>query len=278
MIAFINIYDYFDYRKFLSDYYQKRKAVQLHFSYRAFCQTAGISSSSVYRAISSGARNMTHELLPKFLRGLKLESNESRYFELMVDYTHAKTGQHKQELFERMTQHMPPAIRQLRSHQVDYYRKWYHVAVRESLALIDVADDFQELARFLSPRISISEAKAAIDLISRLGLATRNGGGFWKTTEGAVTTGLEMDAWVIHSFQREMMHRAMESLEAVPRVERHVSTATVSISRSGAERIMSKLKELKDMALSIALSDAQVERVYQLNLQFFPLSRDKAKI
>ncbi len=39
-----NIFQYIDYRKFLSDYYNEKKRADRRFSYRAFAMSAGLKS------------------------------------------------------------------------------------------------------------------------------------------------------------------------------------------------------------------------------------------
>ena len=39
----MNVYAYYNYRKYLQDYYEYRKSVQRYFSYRSFAKKAGYS-------------------------------------------------------------------------------------------------------------------------------------------------------------------------------------------------------------------------------------------
>ena len=55
----IDIFDYSDYRKFLSDYQQMKNAMNSAFSFRYYAKKAGNNSSSFYPQIIKGKRNLT---------------------------------------------------------------------------------------------------------------------------------------------------------------------------------------------------------------------------
>ena len=40
----MNVYAYYNYRKYLQDYYEYRKSVQRYFSYRSFAKKAGTTA------------------------------------------------------------------------------------------------------------------------------------------------------------------------------------------------------------------------------------------
>ena len=48
---YINLYDYFNYRDFLADYYVAAKDRDKNFSYRYFAMKAGYNSSGLYSSI-----------------------------------------------------------------------------------------------------------------------------------------------------------------------------------------------------------------------------------
>jgi uncharacterized protein (TIGR02147 family) len=55
-------------------------------------------------------------------------------------------------------------------------------------------------------------------------------------------------------------------------MHRDISTLTLSISESSLQRMKEKIRECRRELLEIAKADEHADRVYQLNLQLFPLS------
>ena len=64
----MNVYAYYNYRKYLQDYYDYRKSVQRYFSYRSFAKKAGYSSSGFYLDLVRGASRLRPRCCPSLSR------------------------------------------------------------------------------------------------------------------------------------------------------------------------------------------------------------------
>ena len=268
----MNIFDYFNYRKYLSDFYKHQKVVSAKFSYRYFAQRAGFKSSGLYLDLVNERKNITPALLPKFLKGLNLKEKEAKYFALMVDFTHASTAKAKQEIFEKMLALLPKSIKKLSRDQKEYFSKWYYVATRESLNILNIDENYADLARFLSPRITVPQAKQAIRLLHRLGLIHQSDG-FWKPCSQTVSSGSEINALFVHDFQKQMIDLGKEAIVNYNKDKRNISCTTMSISPMGLQRIINKIDDFRREIIEIVRSDEDESVIAHLNIQFFPLSQ-----
>jgi uncharacterized protein (TIGR02147 family) len=273
--AGFSIYRYFDYRECLRCYFLHRKAVNRRFSYRVFARKAGYRSSGLYIHLVKGELNLTRGMLPRFIKGMELQPREAEYFSLMVQFTHASTPEAKQHWFEMMLPLMPTSSRILTRDQVEYYRKWYHVAVREALSVLDVGEDPSVLADFLQPPITSRQAAASLKLLQSLGLIRRDGGGCWRATDTILASTPALGPFLIHPFQESLMDMAKAALKRYPREKRHISCFTFSISEEGDRRIRLKLNQFLKEVGNLVRSDQGMDRVCQFNLQLFPLSEER---
>jgi uncharacterized protein (TIGR02147 family) len=66
---------------------------------------------------------------------------------------------------------------------------------------------------------------------------------------------------------------AISALDAIAPEMRDFSTLTLSVSQEGLKQIKDVLAESRKTIMKIAKSDSNEDRVYQLNLQLFPLTR-----
>lgn len=268
----IDIFSYYNYRDFLRDYYDARKARDRNFSYRWFAMRAGFNSSGLYSSIVQGKVNLTDNTTPKFALAMKLTTREERYFELMVEFTHATTPDARQEIFDRMLPLMPRRMQKAKANQKEYYTSWHYTAVHQALATLDVRDNYEKLAAKIEPQISIADARKAVKLLAELGLVEKNSSGYWKSTTQGLMGGGEVGVDLIHRYQIGMMQLAEEALARFSKEERHISTTTVSISSEGKERILKKLADTQKEIFEIVRSDTGENQVWQLNLQFFPMT------
>ncbi|MGL1933875.1 MAG: TIGR02147 family protein [Fibrobacterales bacterium] len=271
----ISIYNYFDYRKYLDDYYKTEKAAKPYFSYRYFMKKAGFNSSGSYSRIVDGTVNMTQRLIPKYAKGLALSEKETEYLELMVLYDRGKTVEAKQQIFDQMVPYLPNKTKRLKNDQRDYYSHWFNVVIRESLSIVNIGDDNHgDMAYYLEPQVRTSEVKSAIRTLSNLGLIAKNADGFWKACDSGVMSGSEIGPLHIHNFQFQMMDLAKESLGRFVRGQRSVSTKTFSVSNNAFEEIKKKIAKVHKEIEEIIIADENEGRVYEMNLQLFPVTKE----
>jgi uncharacterized protein (TIGR02147 family) len=275
----VSVFDYLDYRRYLADYYQFKKSVNKHFSYRLIADKAGIPSTGFFSEILSGRRNLTRSKIPKMAKALSLSEKEQAYLSILVDFNHAKTEKAKQSLYASLVQAMPLHVQRLKSSQWEYFSKWYHIAVREALAIHQVKENFDELGSLLRPAITATQAKASIRLLDGLGLIAKDKAGYWRATHISLLSQKdESSALMVRSFQGEMIGLAQSALESIPREERDISCVTMSVSGPGLDRIKDVLKETHKRILEIVQADSAEDRVVQMNIQVFPITRSKVKV
>jgi uncharacterized protein (TIGR02147 family) len=218
-------------------------------------------------------------MLPKFIAALGLNEREGRYFTLMVDFTHATTAASKQQIFDQMSALLPRTIKTITKNQQEYYSKWYYVVVREALAVLNINDkNIQELALFLNPKITLPQAKQAIQLLLSLGLIELAEDGFYRSVNKAITNGNEIAPLFVHQFQKQMMDLGKGALDHYSTERRNVSCMTMSVSAQGLERIISKIDLFRKEIVDIVRSDEGESMVCEMNIQFFPLSKEKTSL
>lgn len=270
----VSVYNYLDYRKYLADYYRAKKSINKHFSYRLIAEKTGIPSTGYFSEVLSGRRSLTRAKLPKFAQAFGLNAAEEAFLGLLVAFTDAKTESEKQMVYEQLLEAFPVRAQRLRRSQQEYFSKWYYVAVREALAVLDVREDCEPLAAWLRPAITVPQAKAALRLLESMDLVARDPQGCWRATQSSLLSQRdESTVLLVRGFQAEMIGLARQALFEIPPGERDVSCMTMSVSAQGLERIKAQVKECQDRIREIVHADRGEDRVIQLNLQVFPLTR-----
>jgi uncharacterized protein (TIGR02147 family) len=272
-MSFPTLTQYSDFREYLRDYYETHKASNPDFSYRYLALRAGINSSAFYKYVIDGKRNLTKASLLKTCLALKLKDRDAEYFENLVFFNQAKTLREKNVFFDRLTKLRGQyETRLVGKDQYAFYSDWYHSAVRELLACLDFRGDYDHLAERLLPPITSLKARESVALLCKLGLAKKNAQGRFIPCDPVLTTGGTVASDVIRDFQLRMLALAAEAYDRVPGEDRLMSTVTLSISPETLDLFRRRIRELKSEMLEAARLDAAADRVYQLNLNLFPLS------
>lgn len=273
------IFRYIDYRVFLEDFYTEKKRSVRHYSYRLFAQKAGVKSPIFLKQVIEGKRNLTRRMIEQFIPALNLTDKEAHFFKSLVLFNQAKNAQEKQEHYSVMLGMMEYVKEhQLTADHYQYFGMWYTSVIRELVCLHDFREDHDLVAKTVYPPIRVSEVKKTIELLQRLGLIDKQRDGSYRQTSAAIVSGDPMVALARRSFNSEMLVRAREANEMVLPAERNVSGITMGISKACYDVILTEMAAFKERIKVIVNQDERSSRVYQLNMQLFPVSNDVAAI
>jgi uncharacterized protein (TIGR02147 family) len=269
----IDVFDYCDFRLLLKDLYAFSKKKNIKFSYRFIALRAGFKSAGFFSQIIQGKTNISMRIALSLADAFKLKVTEKEYFENLVLFNQAKTQSDKQHYFRKIIALKKGKLKTLDERQYELFTQWYYLAVREWLGIFKFKGDYKKLSEALMPAITVAEAKDAIKVLEKLNLIQRNPSGIYERLDATLTTG---DAWksvAITQFQIDTLNLAKGSYDRVPAQYRNHSTLTLSISENEFQWIKDELSALRKKILEIATSATHPDRVYQININVFPLSQ-----
>lgn len=268
-----SVYAFLDARDFLRRAYEARSRADRRFSQRFIAQALKAGSSSFFRDILAGKSRLTPLRTLAFARLFHLTKPETDYFERLVAYTEAENPEEKAHALARLREVDGSSRRLLlEASHAEYFSKWHYAAVRELLAIHDFRGDYARLGSLLNPPISEDSTREAVALLSRLKLIRKTPHGGYEPTERVVLSGPQNVPAQMRSVLLNHLDLARNALDAVPASQRPFSYLTVSVSERSFTRIHEKLRMLRDEVFELVTRDQDVDRLYQLNMQFFPVS------
>jgi len=266
------VFEYFDYRQFLKDYYDEQKKVSSLFSYRYIAQKVHLDAGYVVKLLQ-GKVHITAKSIPCFTKLCKLGTREKHYFETLVHFTKAKTQKDIKTWFKQLLDLKSVETKTLAKEQFEFYQKWYYTAIRSLIGIEGFNGDYTHLARRLTPPITIAQAKKAIWLLEKLGLIKKDDDtSSYFLTDAFITTGDAWKALTVRAFQKETMQLAEESLERHPKELRDISTVTIALPGDALPEIRERIAEFRKTIFTLVNEYDTVDEVYELNIQLFPLS------
>jgi uncharacterized protein (TIGR02147 family) len=274
----INLFEYLNYREFLRDFCTEKQKTNPHFSYRFLSQKIGLRSPGFLSWVIQGKRNISNQLIVKLARAMRMNSREAEYFDHLVRCNQAKDREEKQYEYEKLLSFRRGRIAQVTVDQYEFYEKWYYVALRELVAICSISDDYKTAALLLEPRIAPAEAKAGLELLMRLGMVRKNRKGVYERTDAVITSKGEVDPAAVHRFQIASMELAAGALSRISRNLRDISSCTLSVDEHAFLKINERIAALRAEVLELARGVEQPDRVMQLNIQLFPLSRIHGRV
>lgn len=268
------VFAYLDYRAFLRDWFEARKKANPRYSHRLFARRSGQKSPSLLLHVMNGQRNLTPANVEAFVGAMSLAREEGAFFRALVDLEQATTDEDRNDAWLRIASEK--RFREARRVEGDGFRylsRWYYPAIRELALRRDFEAEPKWIARTLQPRITISQARRALDDMLVMGLLAKEADGRVVQAEASVVTPHEVAGLAVHNYHREMTDRAKDAVDAFEPDVRHLLGVTVCIPADLVPTLKEELNAMQARLLQLCDgAEGDASRVYQMNLQLFPLS------
>lgn len=276
-IALEHLFDYDDFRKFLQDYFEEQKKMRAVFSHRFFAAKAGFSSSSYCLNVIRGRFNLTPKSIEKIAKAMDFEPLQKAYFEALVQYNQAQQVDERENAWEQILQiRKQIEFTHVTTREQAYFSKWYYPVVRELAASSDWNGDYRVLARSVTPQITTDEARDAVKNLLEWGLLRQlDDGRFEETSQMLDAT--EIPPMALRQIRREYIQHAIGAVESMPRNERFAAFTTLAMSENSYNYAVEVMEEARKKIIARASNDLNVERVYEMMLVAFPMSRKIGK-
>lgn len=264
--------DYLEYREYLRDVYTEKHARDHWFSYRYIGNRIGMDSSYFIRVVQ-GKKHLSDEYIPRISKLLKHNSEEERYFENLVYFNKARTTNQAERFLEELYRIRRVRYNPLQKDRQEYFSYWYYVALRNVLDFFPFQDDYETLGKQLDPPISESQARKGVKALQRLGLIEQQRDKSWLVLDDHLHSGDKWEGQVIRRFQEQTLKLAQKSLKEHPREHRDMSTMTMNISATNLRDIRELIRDFQASVARLVEETPESDRVYQFNMQLFPLTR-----
>lgn len=269
------VYGYTDYRKFLTEWMDARQAVDRKFNRSELHRRLGLPNTRSYLSDILAGKEISSTFLERFVIALELTSEEARFFRVLVRFNQATAPEERELAFDQLVALNRTPRTVLDSQHYEYYRHWWHGAVRALLGLVDLGDEPKKVASLLSPSITEAQAKDALGLLRDLELIAKDEHGFWKPTNHSLSTGESSRAELIRQLQSQqlgLVQRAVLQPDHEP--GQVVATNTITISEEGLELVKKRVERFRSELRSIVHKDqSAATRAHLVSLSIVPLTR-----
>ena len=266
------IVDYSDFRQYMLDYYEERKRRSV-FSWREFSKIAGFTSSSYMKVVCDGKSKLSRIGVERTGAAMGLVGFEMEYFRAMVEFGQAATEEKKKAAYENMLAIAKVhKVRVLEGDLFEFYDSWQNPVVRELAPLMPGATP-GEIAKKCYPEISAAEVQQSLNFLTKAGLLKKAGDSAFVQAETSITGTPDATRLALRGMHRQMSKLATPALD-LPVEQRNFSGVTMGVSRESYERIVKVLDECRRQIIAIAADDKNIDQVYRLNLQLFPLTKN----
>lgn len=264
-----------NYRVYLKSVLAGRQRSNPAYSMRAFAQQMGLGQSAVSQVLA-GKKNISLETANRIAAKLGLNESEAEYLRILIQIETTKDLDLKKSLLAR-AQALNPQ-REARELSVDLFctiADWYHLVIKNMTGL----KNFTFTAESIAKRLNISklEAETAIERLLRLEMieAHPTRAGKYQKVKNYTVTRSAVPNEALRRFHKQMMQKAMESLETQTPKEKFVGSETFAISNEQLPKAFAYADEFLKKMASLADESSSPTNVYHVGTQFFNLTKGK---
>ena len=270
MSAYVNIFDFTKFRKYLAAYQEKRQEAEPTFSRTEFCNQLGLPNTRSYFNDVVQGKRLTDNMLDRFIGVIGLKANEAKYFKAMVRFDQGKTADVRDQAFSDMMRlnKTPQAIVDPNSYE--FFGNWYNSTVYAILEVLDIGDDLTELAQKIFPPVSEKHLKSSLALMQKMDLIKRNERGFWKPTKESLATVQQSKSQMILQFQKQCLELSKQALESENGESRDMTTFTFAVSKNAQAKVEKAAEKFKEQLRQIVTADSEKPTIVEhVNLHVF---------
>ncbi len=269
-----NVYQYDDFRAFLRDAFEARKASVPGYSYRKFAAAAGIANPGYLLDVIIGKRTLSRNQALKIGPAFGLNENETDFLRVLSEFGQSRKDAKRRELHEEIiARRNRSRFARLSPSLVRYYQDYQYPLVRCAVEAMDFRGDHEALGKFLDPPLAAAQARKYVRDLEEWHLISRDARrGRYRVTEKFVEPPPTQSA-LVRRLNREWILQAAEVPFKFGPADRHVSTLLLMVSKATRRQLMEKMEAFRKEVLDMVEKDSHPEMILQLSLQLFPKSR-----
>jgi len=234
----------------------KRQSRNKGYSLRAFSKMLGLSSSFVSKVLS-GKKNLSEQTMLSVASRLNLDES------VIEDIVQTSPKGHT-------------TIENIEIDQFQYISDWHHYAILECVTL----QDFESTPEWFSRRlgITVERASSAIDRLVRLNLLSLDDkGDIIPRVKNNTTISSQVPAFAHTEHERQLLNKALNALDDVPKNLRSQTSITMAIPESRIDEARQKIIEFQREMMKLLQRRGKRDSVYHLSISFFPLTYNITK-
>ena len=274
--------EYTDYRLFLRDVYEYRRETESTglrpYSYSTFSAAADIKSPNYLKLIIEGRRNLSEDMINRFAKALRLNRSETEEFRALVRYGQAaqplERNHYLKELADLRAQRAFEAghINQRSWEKMPGWIGWVLYAMTEQA---NVNFDAEALQKLFRARASTDDIRESLQKLIDAGELTRGESGEVVKARDLIESPQDLPVALIRKLQAELIYLGIESLFRDSPKDREFGALTLALTDDEFQQVRFELRQLRKRLqkdISVKRKSSKGERVYQMNVQLFPVT------
>jgi uncharacterized protein (TIGR02147 family) len=253
---------------------RRKKAANPRYSLHAFSRDTGIAATRLSQ-ILRGRQGLSAQSARKVAERLKLSPRQAQAFTLSVEAQHSRSRVEREKARQQASalQAAHREIETMPATELEALSAWAYLAVLEGFHIAKLPKSVEGFSRFFG--MDEKTTRQVLELLVRQGRILRRGNHYRLRLTRLGTT-QDVPSFPLRNFAREMLQRAITSLESQQVEERDISTLTFAFPKKllpeAKQRLIAFRREFNAWAEhQITLAENPPDQVLCLTLALFRL-------
>lgn len=270
----IDLYNYTDYKEYLKDFFVQKQKSRADFSFGMWSRQLGLKTTASLTMIVNGDRHPGKQISSSFDRYFSFNQDQSDYFQDLIQLKKSEGKDIALHLgiLRKIKSKNHVQFNLLSEEVFSRICKWYYFAIREMILLKDFQSDPKWITNKFVFEVEVEDVEQAINELIELGLIQRNEDGTLSNCTHGLNTYDEMPSRSIREFHHQMLDNAHRAIDEIDVSKRYVSALTIPVNSKNLDKLKTFVQKVENEILEMFVED-NPDCVYQMNLQFFPLTK-----
>lgn len=273
-----DIYEFDDFRQFLSAYYHYFCSQKEDYSWRKFALDSQITNPGYLNDVIKNKRKLSKSAYQKVVRVFEIQGAEEELFHILVNYGQSKDLAEKEEMYRQILfRRSRSKFTRLNPALVKYYQDYQYPLVRAAIEASQFKGNYEELARFIDPPLPANMVKKIVRELCEWGLVKQDSNGQYLVTSKFVEPPATLGQ-LVRRLNRIWLEQSAEAIHRIPAHQRNISSVLLAVSEETQTKINHKIQAVQAEIFKLIEADQNPEVLMQLSIAYFPKSKRKGKL
>lgn len=256
---------YNDYRLYLSEAFQTRRARNPNYSLRAFARDLGLAVSTLAE-VQKGKYGLSPSRALEVAAKLNLSKHQSEHFADLIAAQFARTEEQRQMAQAAVEKRIANFVQEVSLDSFKVISEWHHMAFLE---LMDLEKHHLDKSRY-AKKLGVEEKviEDSLERMARLGLIELTETSV-KPTSHFTSVNNNYNSEAIRSFHKQIIEKALYAIERQDNDKREVSSTLFSVKREDFPAARKALLDFRREFASRFGTTENADDICSLNIQFF---------
>lgn len=270
----LSIFDFQEPSSYLKEVMKVKKKRNDRFTVRSLSMQLGHKYHNAINEMINGKRKVPKSLVPQFIKTLDLSTTEGLYFDVMVDLQKSKTPEEIGLHSERL-QSLKPR-KKITVAELENFRRIknpLHIYVAELALRPDFSTDPAWIKSQLKVQTTEFEISEVLERLFMLDILREDVNGKIHRMSPNLVSLTDVHSTAVKEYHQVVMEYAKEALYAQDLNEREFQATAFNILPQNMTDAKKDIRDFVNQFIAKYESNVGSEKLYQLNMQFFGVSK-----